>query len=241
MIKVIWLLKKFIVCYTFLHFLLIAALVHYTSKDFFQNPLANIISFNGIFCMILAYFVYIYINQALVFNEKDTEVNFLDNVSCVFGGILFCVIILFMILYEAVTGEKISLLGIMIFLIFVAAPVTWIKLIINLNIWFWSKVLSIFININTGRYILKKERKGELSILEAFNAFVFTSATSEILETKLNISIDENRNSLNINDIKNTDFIFLLNEKWNYRKNVTIFLIVLIFGVGNLIHTCLTF
>lgn len=241
MLKVMWLLKKFIVSYMFLHFLFVAVLTHFTSKNFLQNPLANIISFNGIFCVVLAYFVYTYIKRSLVFNIKETEVNFLDDIACIWGAILLFLTMLFITVYGMVTGERIHFLGIIFLFIFAAAPAFWLKFIINLNIWFFCKILSIFITINTGRYLLKKDKEGNLSTLEAFNAFMFMFATSEILDKKLDFEIDENSNLLNMEEIKDTNIITILNKKWNTRKNIIIAIIILVFGLGNLIHTCLTF
>ena len=247
MLKLIFAIRKYIIAYMFLMLLFIAGVFYFTSVEYWKNPIFNLFSLNGFVCLIIFVFLYVYIKSSLISKYKQLEITFIDDIACFIGTISLLMLVTFVIVYQNITGIYISLLKIMFILLLVVSPLFCFKFLTKLCLWFWRKVMSLFITVSISKNLIEKDKTGELTVSEAMNSILITSIAREELDIGLNIGLENNE--LDNNELDNIHYNLLskehvikkLNKKWALRKNIIITFIIIIFGILNLINTIITF
>lgn len=191
MVKKIFLLKNYIAIQVLVQSMLLTFVGSFFNtnawKYFFDNFFSSI--FNMVFCFIIVGICYICIDNNLEYEvEVDNypyliKCNYLVFDSAFFGSIVLIVIYIISYFSNNFFGKYIDPKELILWYGIISAPVFFIKLAMNIIMFFARMLLGIVITTSTVDDMVNKEKQGKLTVMEAFLRIEALKVINESLKT----------------------------------------------------------
>lgn len=251
MLKELFYYRKISVGFMLLLFMGISLISGLTSFDFWHSPFGTLVNnfFDIIVWIVLTFGLWAYCD-----NYRDIKIKIWDDIyetNIVFYKSFFYATVFFALnigIYLIVNyaGYKLNLFLIPMCVMFLAAPIFWLKVIWNLNVWIINKIIPSFLTYKAVSNINKNTRNGNWGIGRAVAEIIAVDVVIEALHIQTNFNgLLEPQDKVEIpvffpSDGNGIDTLIALEEKykkWIHAIVGIVFSIFLIIGCINSFNT----